>query len=46
LQVVDSVCDGGDEDEEDEDDEEDYNVALHFGGGEAGGFGDWRWVGR
>jgi hypothetical protein len=29
LQVVDSVCDGGDEDEEDEDDEEDDDVALH-----------------
>jgi hypothetical protein len=41
LQVVDQVCDEGDEDEEDEDDEEDDDVALHFGGcgrvGEVGG---------
>jgi hypothetical protein len=33
LQVVYSVCDGGDEDEEDEDDEEDDDVALHGCGG-------------
>lgn len=32
LQVVDHVCDEGDEDEEDQDDEEDDDVALHFGG--------------
>ena len=29
LQVVDEVCDGGNQDEEDEDDEEDDDVALH-----------------
>lgn len=33
LQIVDAVCDSGDENEEDEDDEEDDNVALHFGVG-------------
>jgi hypothetical protein len=33
LQVVDHVCDEGDEYEEDEDDEEDDDVALHGGGG-------------
>ena len=33
LQVVDQVCDEGDEDEEDQDNEEDDDVALHFGGG-------------
>jgi hypothetical protein len=32
LQVVDEVCDEGDEDEEDEDNEEDDDVALHGGG--------------
>jgi hypothetical protein len=32
LQVVDEVCDEGDEKEEDKDDEEDDNVALHGGG--------------
>jgi hypothetical protein len=36
LEVVDHVCDEGDEDEENEDDEEDDDVALHVGG---------RWVG-
>jgi len=37
LQVVDEVCDGGDEHEEDEDDEEDDDVALHGrGGGDRG----------
>lgn len=36
LEVVDEVCDGGDENEEDEDDEEDDDVALHGCG----------WVGR
>ena len=32
LEVVDHVCDEGDEDEENEDDEEDDDVALHVGG--------------
>jgi len=48
LQVVDEVCDGGDEHEEDEDDEEDDDVALHGrGGGDrgllvGGGLGGWK----
>jgi len=41
LQVVDEVCDEGDEDEEDEDDEEDDDVALHGCG--CGGFVGERW---
>jgi hypothetical protein len=32
LQVVDEVCDEGDEDEENQDYEEDDDVALHGGG--------------
>ena len=43
LEVVDEVCDGGNEDEEDEDDEEDDDVALHGCGCGWGGMRVSRW---
>lgn len=43
MQVVDCVCDEGDENEEDEDDEEDDDVALHVGG--ICGFARSNWLG-